>query len=119
MQGCGSRCLDREYFHTEFPKEVKQLQLQINCLEMLAIIVSCKSWGHTWQVRRIVIHCDNLVSVTVMNTGRTKDDYLQNCLRELAVIAARYEFEIPCVHIAGLCNRVPDILSRWNHDGSS
>ncbi len=119
LQGCGSRRLDREYFHTEFPKEVKQLQLQINCLEMLAIIVSCKIWGHRWQGRRIVIHCNNMVSVTLMNTGRTKDQCLQSCLKELAFIAGRYEFGIPGVHIAGLCNRVPDILSRWKHDGSS
>ncbi len=113
LRGCVAWCLDREYFHTEFPKDVKELH--INFLEMLAIVVSCRIWGHNWQGRRIVIHCDNLVSVTVMNTGRTKDEFLKSCFRGLAFIAARYEFRIHGVHIAGLCNRVPDILSRWKH----
>ncbi len=54
--------------------------LLIDCQEILAIIVSCKIWSHKWNGRRIGIHCDHLVSVTVMNAGRTKDEVLQSCL---------------------------------------
>jgi hypothetical protein len=119
LTGCGAWCVEREYFHAEFPGEIKELDLHINGLEMLTIIVACKLWGRKWQGKRIVIQCDNSASVTVMNTGRTKDEFLQSCLRELAFIAARHEFEIRGVHIPGVLNRVPDVLSRWKQDGGS
>ena len=58
--------------------------------------------------------CDNITSVTVINTGKSRDTFLQCCLRELCYIAAIYEFEIRAVHLAGTDNRLPDYLSRWH-----
>ncbi len=71
---------------------------------MLAIIVSSKSWGHNWQ-GRIIIHCDKLVSVTLINTGRTEHKFC--CLQEIAFIAASDEFEIRGVHIADFVQQGP------------
>ena len=64
----------------------------------------------------MLVHCDNMVSVTVMNTGSTSDVFLQACLRELVFVAATREFEIRGVHIPGVSNRIPDALSRWELD---
>ncbi|CAC5393054.1 unnamed protein product [Mytilus coruscus] len=58
--------------------------------------------------------CDNITSVTVINTGKSRDTFLQCCLRELCYIAAIYGFEIRAVHLAGTENRLPDYLSRWH-----
>ncbi|CAC5391973.1 unnamed protein product [Mytilus coruscus] len=58
--------------------------------------------------------CDNITSVTVINTDKSRDTFLQCCLRELCYIAAIYEFEIRAVHLAGTENRLPDYLSRWH-----
>ena len=51
---------------------------------------------------------------TVLNTGRARDLELQDTLREIALIAARHQFVIKARHIAGIENRIPDWLSRWN-----
>ena len=60
-----------------------------------------------------MIQCDNKTSVTVLNMGRTHNSFLQGCLRELELVAAKHEFEIRAVHIKGVDNCIPDVLSRW------
>ncbi len=51
-----------------------------------------------------------------MNTGWSKDPYMQACLRELAYVSAKYQVDIRGKHTAGITNRIPDALSRWNLD---
>ena len=60
------------------------------------------------------MHCDNEVSVIVMNTGRAHNTFLLSCLRELEFTAAKHEFEIRGNHIPGIENRIRDSLSRWH-----
>ena len=60
-----------------------------------------------------MVHCDNEVSVTVLNTGRSHNTFLLSCLREIELLAARFEFEIRANHIPGVENRISDALSRW------
>ena len=56
-----------------------------------------------------MIKCDNQVTVTVINTGKSRNQFLQSCLRELLFVAAGHEFEIRVVHILGEA----DLLSKW------
>lgn len=115
LSGCGAWFCERsEYFHLTFPDRVMQKGLSINALELLTVVVAAKVWGRWWRGKRIVVHCDNEVSVTVMNTGRSHNSFLLSCLRELEFVAARNEFEIRSNHIAGVENRIPDALSRWH-----
>ena len=60
--------------------------------------------------------CDNQAVCHVINTGKSKCTILQDCLREIAVLAACYEFQIRTVHISSECNRLSDHLSRWDLD---
>lgn len=48
-----------------------------------------------------------------VNAGRTRDDTMQACLRELCFVSAVHQFKVRCVHVAGVNNRLPDLLSRW------
>ena len=57
-----------------------------------------------------------MVTVLVLNQGRTKSRILQACLREICYICAVLECEIKAVHIEGAENRIPDFLSRWHLD---
>ena len=115
LDGCGAWFPGKlQYFHMQFPEYVLALSLSINALELLTIVVTAKVWGKSWRGQRIVVHCDNQVSVMVMNTGRCHNKFLQACLRELEFLAARHEFEIRGNHIPGITNRIPDALSRWH-----
>ncbi len=61
-----------------------------------------------------MVHCDNLVLVNLINSGRSRDEFLQFCLRELCYVSAIHQFEIRGVHIASIDNRISDNLTRWD-----
>ena len=111
LKGCGG-WFEGEFFHSPFPCFVV-VQLHINALELLTLVVALKLWGMAWKGYRIKLFCDNEASVTVLNTGRTRDPFLQACLREICFFAARFECELKAVHLPGTDNRIPDLLSRW------
>jgi hypothetical protein len=58
-------------------------------------------WALYFRGNRIRIMCDNKTLVTVINTGKSRNSFLQNYLRELCFIAAIHEFEVCAVHLAG------------------
>ena len=100
-----------QFFHTAFPPSCQQLH--INALEMLALLVCIKLWGANWGGQRIRCLCDNMCSVLLINTSRSRDPFLQACVRELWFLASKYSFELRATHISGVDNRIPDHLSRW------
>ena len=55
-----------------------------------------------------VIFC--LIAVN-FNSGRVKDAFMESALRELAYVTALGQCEIRAFHIAGVINRLPDMLS--------
>lgn len=113
MTGCGGM-FKEHFFHVEFPDAIVNEQLHINALEMLTVVVCLKLWGTKLRGKRIIIKCDNQVTVTVINTGKSRNQFLQSCLREICFVAAINEFELRAVHIAGVDNRLADMLSRWH-----
>ena len=113
LQCTGGAYLRGHYFHAEFPKSIQELQLHINALELLSITVACKIWGKHLRGNKILVFCDNTTSVTVLNSGRTKDEFLLKCLREICYISSLCEFSVKAKHIEGTYNRTADLLSRW------
>lgn len=105
---------DGRYFRVQFPTHLQHLH--INALEMLVIIICCKLWEATWGGKRIRCPCDNMSSVMIINTSRSRDPFLQTCIRELWFLASTFSVELRAVHISGLDNRIPDHLSRWCAD---
>ena len=60
LSGCGAWFdAHSEYFHAEFPEEIKMLNLSINALELLTVVVAAKVWGKKWRGMRIMIRCNN------------------------------------------------------------
>ena len=51
---------------------------------------------------------------TILNTGASRDGFLQQALRHILMTAARHQFMIKAKHIRGIDNRIPDWLSRWH-----
>lgn len=65
LTGCGGICA-QQFFHASFPD-----CLDINCLELLTIVVALKLWGARWSGLRLTIRCDNAVAVIVKNEHKT------------------------------------------------
>ena len=112
LQACGGFCYGK-YFHSKFPAKVTDRGYSINILEMLAIIVCLKLWGKFYVGKRIQIFCDNESVCHCLNSGKTHNEFLQSCLREVSFLAAIYEFQINAVHLSSSANRIADHLSRF------
>ncbi|CAC5422083.1 unnamed protein product [Mytilus coruscus] len=111
LVGCGG-VSNGQFFLCVFPDFIVQQNLHINALELLSVIVCLKLWGQ--KGRKICIQCDNMVSVQVINQGKSRSRFLQACLREICFICAIKECELRAIHIDGIDNRLPDMLSRWS-----
>ena len=99
-----------EYLKLTFPEEVQGQNIAY--LELLAVIVTVKTWIDRFASKSVVFECDNEAVVTVISTGRERDNRLLQYLRELTFVAAGV-FEFRVVHIFGKSNILPDLLSRW------
>lgn len=113
LTGYGAFSLGK-YCHGVFPLFLTEAGHHINVLELLVIMVSVKLWGSSWKGLRIQVFCDNSSSVAVLNSGLSRDSFMQACLREISFYAALFGFELRAVHLPGVLNRVPDLLSRWS-----
>ena len=116
LTGCGAFS-EGKFFHTVFPDFILDQNLSINCLELLAIVVTVKLWGKFWKGKKIVLYTDNENSCRALNTGISRNPFMQSCLREICFIAAIEEFQIKAKAISGISNRLPDYLSRY-HESS-
>ena len=118
LVGCGA-WYQGKFFHSPFPHHISTQSLHINALELLTIMVTIKLWGHEWVGKRVTLQCDNMSSVLALNSGKARDPFLLQCLREILFVCARHEVEVKAVHIPGVDNRLPDLLSRWDLSSSA
>ena len=113
LTSCGG-FWEGHFFHAVFPEKIKERGYHINILEMLAVILCLRLWGSNFKGKRIRIYSDNLSVVTVINTGKSRCEILQSCLRELTFLNAINECEVRVVHLDTHANRLADHLSRYD-----
>jgi hypothetical protein len=52
-----------QFVHAIFPPFITEQNLHINCLELLTIVVSFRTWGKHMTGKIILFFCDNEASV--------------------------------------------------------
>ena len=113
----GATCFN-DCFTCEFSKDIVHSAQHITALELYTIVVAVKFWAHKLHQRKFIVSCDNEAAVTVVNSGKSKDPFMQRCLRELWFTAAVYDCELTARHIPGVHNVLADTLNRWHADSS-
>lgn len=101
-----------------FPPHINELALHINALELYVLVMAVKFWAPRLAGSKFQISCDNEAAVQVVRSGRTKDLFMQRCLRQLWFTAARYDLELHILHVLGVHNVFADCLSCWDLDES-
>lgn len=104
--------LGKQFYRCTFPDVIKE-GANICYLELWAIILMLKIWHTDLKNKAVVINCDNMAVVELINSGRARDVQMQQGLREVCFLAATGHFELFASHISGKTNRIPDLLSRW------
>lgn len=115
LKACGA-WNDGEYFHARFPDQILDQTHHISQRELITVVVTLKIFRHKLHSKKIHFHCDNQAAMMCVNSGRTKDEFMQRCLREIVYLAAIGKFEVRMSHISTNDNEIPDALSRW-YDG--
>ena len=79
--------------------DIYDFQLKIVHLEMLNLAIALKLGGQKWAYMTVRFYCDNLAVVQVVNTGKTRDEWLALCLRNIWLLAASYDISLRIDHI--------------------
>ena len=116
LQGCGGWLEPGHYFREKFPIEIANKHLHISALEMLTLLITVKVWISKCESNRLQIYSDNMATVIAVNTGKSRDPFMNACLRELCYILCKYNCELKVRHISTKLNTFPDLLSRWHSD---
>ena len=111
LVGAGGVCKDR-YFHAKFLASILGEAHIITHLELLAFIVALKAWPSLVANTKFMAHLDNMVAVSAINSGHSKDPFINAGLQVVAYLLAMHKFEVSAHHISGVTNTLPDFLSR-------
>ena len=108
---------ENQCYALPIPKDFHQYS--IVHLEMLNIVVALKVWATQWSKKKLRIKCDNMAVVEVLTSGKTKDNILAICARNVWLLCAIFNVSIHIEHIPGKQNVIADLLSRYKFDTKS
>ena len=111
LSGCGAVAGDH-FYAARFPESVTGAGHTIAHLELLNVVVALKMWSDRWAGWTVQIYCDNLNSVYVLQSGRSRDSFMQACAREVFLVTAAGDKDIQVCHRPGLSMIWADALSR-------
>ena len=115
LTGCGA-VAGEQFYATPFPESVIRADHTIAHLELLNIVVAIKMWRVRWAGWTVQVFCDNLNSVHVLQSGRSRDHFMRACAREVFLHTAANDIDIQVCHRPGLAMVWADALSR-EHTG--
>ena len=111
LTGCGAVAGD-QFYAAPFPERVLNMEHPIAHLELLNIVVAVKVWRARWTGWTVQIFCDNMNSVHVLQTGKSRDNFMRSCAREVFLYTAACDIDIQVCHRPGLQMVWADALSR-------
>lgn len=107
---------ETRFYDIRFPKHWAE-RYHIVQLEAINIIIAVKTLlPESSQGLCLRITTDNIASASVLSTGRTTDEVLAACSRELALIAITHQLELVVRHAPGDTLVLADALSRRFHN---
>ena len=104
--------MGNRYFYHPIPEFIHQQDFSIAHYEMLAIIILLKLWATAFKGQKIKLSWDNEVVVSVVNSSKARDQFLQAALRGIVFISAQHDFWVKLVYIPTKKNIILDLLSR-------
>ena len=116
LSGCGA-IFGGEFYAREFPADVQVQHHPIAHLETLNLVVAAKVWGRRWAGHRVRVKTDNMNTALALQSGRSRDAYIQNCAREIFMICAQRDVDLLVTHTPGTELGRADALSREHFGG--
>lgn len=118
--GCGAYApatgewIQAQWPHTYAERELQLRDESIALKELLPIVLACGVWGSEWSNQTVVVHCDNMSVVALVNSGYSRVPSIMHILRCLFFIRAQFQLEVWATHVPGVENSLADAISRDN-----
>ena len=91
--------------------------LHISQLECYNVLVTLRIFATSLKGKSICIWCDNLATVEIFNSGKSKDQFMSSCLREAWFLCSISDVNLKVSHKSGATMEYADMLSRvYNSD---
>ena len=100
LSGIGAKFGDL-YYSEQLPQCVLQLQLPITHLEMFNLLIATRLFAPQWAHHTVTLGCDNAASVSVLQTGRSRDRFLASCAIQMWFLATIHDVTLTPVHRSG------------------
>ena len=91
--------------------EIRLREENITFKELLPIVLACAVWAEEFSGSWVIVHCDNIGAVELVNSGHSKVAQIMHLLRCLFFIRARFQVELWAVHVPGVENSLADAIS--------
>ena len=75
--------------------------LDLNITQLLNVLIALRVWASQWAHSTVRFSCDNLAVMQVVTSGKTKDSFLNACLRNIWLVTASYDIDLLIDHIQG------------------
>lgn len=103
----------RHWFVVTFSQHYAAIRHEsINFRELFAITAALSTWGRCLKRKKVLLYCDNLSVVQILNSGVSKNTKMMHLVRTIFFICSCYNFECRATHISSIDNSIADSLSR-------
>ena len=112
LLGCGGYC-GSSWFERQWNQEfIIKYRPSINFLELYAVTVAVVLWLHRFKNKRIVLFCDNLSVVNMINNSSSKCMHCMTLIRIIVLHGLMYNTRVNAKHVMGKNNIISDLISR-------
>ena len=109
--GCGA-VWSQNWFHCLWNEA--WAGVPINTKELVPIVLAVAMWGSLWRNSHVLILCNNLAVVMVLQARTCKDTVMMHLLRSLHYFLAKWDTALTSQHIPGTTNHAADAISHNN-----
>ena len=103
---------DSHWLQVEWTPQMRSLS--ITFMEVLLILLAAVVWGPRWRSCRVICHCENKATVSVVNKRSAKDPRLAQLLRGISFYSIYFHFSLHAQHVSGHHNQSANALSLNN-----
>ena len=113
--GCGGYCGQEWFIHEWETSTRKDKRISINYLELYALTVGVKLWINKFKNRRVLIYCDNMSVVHMVNNTTSKCPQCMVLLRIIVLECMIWNVKLSADHVRTADNKFADLLSRLKY----
>ena len=114
--GCGG-ISDSNWFILQWKaKFIRKHKPSINYLELYAVTIGIFNWIHKYKNKRIILFCDNMSVVQMINNNSSKCKNCMTLIRFIVLKEMTFNVKISAKHVPGIQNNFSDLLSRMRYD---